>query len=57
MLVGYLAAADNCNAEHCVQRSEISDQRSDGFKMKEVGTLIMVPSIAPTSRHFSVKIV
>src|SRR5437867_11916154 len=37
------------------QRTEIRCQRSqlDDFRMKEEGSLIIFPSIAPTSWHFS----
>ena len=60
MLIGDFAATDYRDTEHSFQRSEseVRDQTtgSDDFKMKEVGAFIMVPSIAPTSRHFSVKI-
>src|SRR6266550_8552590 len=44
-----------CYAAH-VQRSEIGDQRSDGFTMKDVDALIILPSIAPTSPHSRIKI-
>jgi hypothetical protein len=59
VLVSNLSAADYGDTKHLLfgaQRSEISDQRSDDFKIKDVGALIMLPSIAPTSRHFSVNI-
>src|SRR4030095_8813898 len=59
MLVGDFSATDYANAKHLLfgaQRSEISDQRPDDFKIKDVGALIMLPSIAPTSRHFSLNI-
>jgi hypothetical protein len=37
------------------QRSDVTSQRSelDDFRMKEEGSLIILPSIAPTSWHFS----
>jgi hypothetical protein len=46
-----------CDTAHIIQRSEIGVQRSElGLRMKEDGSLIMLPSIAPISLHFAMKI-
>lgn len=56
MIIGNLAATDERDPQRRLQRSEVRAQRSDSFKMNELGALIILPSIAPTSRHFWVKL-
>jgi hypothetical protein len=52
--VGSMQIRNQMSEIRC-QRAEIRSQRSelDDFRMNEEGFWIMLPSIAPTSRHFS----
>jgi hypothetical protein len=58
-LAFYLSEA----SKHSSQKSEVRGQMSErevanqnGYRrMKELGSLIMLPIIAPTSRHFSTR--